>query len=847
MKISLNTAQHFSNVDLKSIDRTLLIDKIGAQLGAVEEVVDWAPKYDKVVVVRVVTCVKHPNADKLSLCTIDDGGVVTDVERDENGYVQVVCGAPNVREDILVAWLPPGSTVPASASTNEPFVLSARELRGFVSNGMLASPKELDITDSHEGILEIDPQNVGEDLAKPGTAFVKLFGLDDVIIDVENKMFTHRPDCFGVLGVARELAGINGLSFSSPDWYRQQPEFSSVDRLPLEVEVTCQDLVPRFMAVALDNIKVGPSPTWLQAGLARVGIKSINNVVDVTNFVMYVTGQPTHAYDYDKIKARSDGTPKLIARSSDKKDSVKLLNGKTATFDTESHTDIVIATDAEVVGVGGVMGGADTEVDAQTTSIILEAATFDMYSVRRTSMKHGLFTEAVTRFNKGQSPWQNDRVVAFAIDQLAQLAGAQQASNVIDIKTRFAANPTLHIDPAFINERLGLELHIDDMAALLKNVEFDVSTDSGKLDVNAPFWRTDIEIPEDIVEEIGRLYGYDQLPLELPRRGIAPAIRNPLVDLKNRIRTSLSRAGANEVMTYSFVHGNLLQKVGQDAEQAYKISNALSPDLQYYRLSLTPSLLDKVHANVRAGYDEFALYELGKAHHTGMVDEDNLPRGLERVALVYAADAKRAKAKSGAAYYYAKLYLETLLNDMGLSTDVSLRPIEEVDLSAYPAIAQMCLPYEPKRAAVLWNGDMVVGVVGEYRAAVKKALKLPDYCAGFETFHRFYALTPTDRYTALPRFPKIEQDICLKVDDALTYHELFNFVWKSIETHKSPETLATLTPVDIYQKDSDQAHKQITFRLTIASYERTMTDVEVSGVLDKVAAEAGAAYGAQRI
>ena len=250
MKVSLNEVKRFVAVDI-SVDE--LVQKIGAQLGAVETVEHTGTKYDGVIVARVVSCEKHPNADKLSVCWVDDNGVTENVDRNTEGYVQVVCGAPNVREGLLVAWLPPGSTVPTTYD-KEPFVLGARELRGVVSNGMLASPHELGINDDHSGILEIE-----EDVA-PGAAFKALYGLDDVVIEIENKMFTHRPDCFGVLGVAREIAGIQGQQFVSPDWYMKPPKFDDAGELVVEVDNQLPELVPRFMAVTMQNVTIAPSP-----------------------------------------------------------------------------------------------------------------------------------------------------------------------------------------------------------------------------------------------------------------------------------------------------------------------------------------------------------------------------------------------------------------------------------------------------------------------------------------------------------------------------------------------------------------------------------------------------------
>jgi len=870
MKISLNflkamNARYGCTGDIAANGVDALVERIGAQLGAVEEVERLGEKYQGIVVAKVVSCRKHENSDHLNVCLIDDGGITPDVKRDENGLVQVVCGAPNVREGLLVAWLPPGSTVPESVG-KDPFVLEARELRGVVSNGMLASTRELALGDNHEGILEI---NDPFDKIKPGDDFAEAFRLkDDVVLDLENKMFTHRPDCFGFLGVSRELAGIQGMAFKSPDWYTLNPQIPAVEAevLPLQVQNELPELVPRFCAIAMRDVQAGPSPTWLQAELAKVGVRSINNIVDYTNFFMLQTGQPLHAYDYDKVKALSDGDEAaIVVRNPRPNEQITLLNGKTITPRSEA---IMIATDKQLIGIGGVMGGAETEVDETTTNVIIEVASFDMYSIRRTSMAHGLFTDAVTRFNKGQSPLQNKAVLARIVDEIRKFAAGKVASELIDsnsVGDREWVHPPVPLTAAFVNSRLGFDLSAAEMKHLLENVEFKVELSrhsepnrSGALNsiqgdsessesiageegplltVTAPFWRTDIETREDVVEEVGRLYGFDKLPLQLPQRNVKPTAKNQLLELKSQIRSNLVRAGANEVLTYSFVHGNLLDKVGQDRAQAFKLSNALSPDLQYYRLSLTPSLLEKVHPNIKASYNEFALFELGKVHQQSIADSDDLPAELERLALVYAQDKKL-----GAAYYEVRAYLMNLLQMFGLAEKVRFVPLRagEADSAA--------TYYEPGRAATIMVGDQILGRIGEYKSSVRKALKLPVYCAGFELgLVPLQKLQTGQAYVPLSRFPKVTQDITLKASGSLSYQELHQFMEAELAKVQPAETLLTLEPVDIYQREDDSEHKQITLRLNITSYERTLTDTEVNHLLDTVAAAAKEKFNAERI
>lgn len=836
-----------------------LVERLGAQLGAVEETIDFGARFNDVLVARVVSCDDHPNADRLHICKLDDGGASQQVERDENGYVQVVCGAPNVRPGLLVAWLPPGATVPESLQEGEPFVLEARSLRGVVSNGMLASPRELTLSDSHEGILEIHADIV------PGTAFVDAFNLrEDVIIDIENKMFTHRPDCFGWLGVAREIEGIYGRPYKSPDWYNARPIFPVIEaeELPLQVHNQLPALVPRFMAVSMSNITVAPSPLHIQIALAKHGIRSINNIVDYTNFFMLETGQPLHAYDYDKVKAKdADATiATLTVRYPEPNEKITLLNGKEIEPRQEA---IMIATASELLGVGGVMGGSDCEVDENTKNIIIECASFDMYSIRRTSMAHGLFTDAVTRNNKGQSPLQNAAVLAKIIEEIRQSAGGKVASAVIDdnhleqaIMERGSLHAPVKVGARFVNDLLGVTLSAHEMATLLQNVEFTVALDGDDLTVTAPFWRTDIEIAEDVVEEIGRLYGFDKLPLNLPQRDLTPVTKSPLLERKSQIRALLSRGGANEVLTYNFVHGQLLQKVGQNPEYAFKLANALSPDLQFYRLSLTPSLLDKVHANSKAGFEEFALFEMNKTHALQVMDKDepSLPAESNRLSLVFASK----KPQAGAAYYRAKNYLTYVLEAMhdryqivawsNLSKEAQQAlQGQNAELPEYGALAA---PFDTNRSGFIVDQAnlqaLPIGIVGEFKRRVAKELKLPEYCAGFELLLDYLAPAKSSPYQMQSRYPATEQDICLKVAANVSYADVLALASDVVQRQDS-SIYASLSPVDIYQRSEEPDYKQITLRLTIASYQKTLRDEEVAHLLDAIAATASEQLQATRV
>ena len=828
MKVSLNTIKQYTSVDL-AVDE--LVEKINRQLGGVEEVTDLGARYEGAVIVRVVQCEDHPNADRLHVCRVDDGGVVQDVERGEDGLVQVVCGAPNVHTDMFAVWLPPSSAVPSSFGDKEPFVLEARELRGVVSNGMLASAKELAIGDSHEGILEIDPEEwkPSDIEITPGASFAKVYGLDDTIIDIENKMFTHRPDLFGQLGVAREIAGIQHQAFTSPDWYKASPEFNRGEGLELSVENEASDVVPRFMAVALQGVKVKPSPLWLQCELVRLGGKPINNIVDVTNYVMLLTAQPTHAYDYDKLRGH-----KLMARMARTGETVKLLNDKMYEL---SEADIVIADGEGPVGLAGVMGGGDSEVSSDTKNIVLEVATFDMYAVRKSSMRHGVFTDALTRFNKGQSPLQNDHVLSLLMRSILDVSPGEQASEVFDkTSTRSGAHDDQNIDRAFINARLGLGLSSEEIGDLLRNVEFTAEENGDQIRYTAPFWRTDIELPEDIVEEVGRLYGFDKLPRVLPARSTKPAPRNEKRVLKQQIRDSLSKAGANEVLTYSFVHENVLKRAGQNPEEAFRLGNALSPDLQYYRLSVLPSLLDKVHANIKVGYSEFTLFEIGKGHHKQNIGDDGLPMEADLLELVYA----NRNPREGAAYYQMRRMVEVLLGDLGVSA--VFEPIPEKVPFAGMA------PYDHKRSAFIKTSDGTsLGVVGELTAATRRGFKLPDYTAAATLdITSLLSLVRGVSYRPLPRFPKVSQDISLKVPATTNFSDLYKLVDDTVRAADVSSGYALVEPRAVYQPEGG-TNRTITLHIEVASESGTLTDRQVGEVLDAVAERAANELHAERI
>lgn len=826
MIISLNWLKKYTSIDLP-IDE--LAELIGARLVEIEETIDLTEKYKDVRVVKVVECEPLEGSDHLNVLKIDDSDTVKDVERDEKGYVQVVCGAPNITKDQTVAWLPPGSIVPDTFGHQEPFVLDARKLRGVVSNGMIASAKELDLYDDHSGILELDRS------LSAGKSFIEVFELDDVLLDIENKSLTHRPDTFGIVGFAREVAAIQNKKFETPQWLlSESTDIQPQGNEKIKVSIDDNELSDRYQAVVIDNIDASKkSDVLTQTWLARVGSRPISQPVDVTNYLMLLTGQPLHAFDYDKLKSTNNGVVDIhVRRGRGKGDTLTLLDGREIELHAE---DIVIANGDKAVALAGAMGGGETEVDENTKTILLESASFNLYNLRATQMRHGIFSEAITRFTKGQPAKLTAPVLGYAIEQFTK-HGARVVSHIADVYPNKKQPGLVEVEINSLNETLGTALKEKEITSVLTHIECGVEkvTDN-KLKITPPYWRSDLVIPEDIIEEVGRILGFDTILPSLPTRPYKAVKPSSFDTLRSRIANILVRAGANEVLTYSFVHGNLLEKAGQSPDQSYKITNSISPDLQYYRQSLTPSLLQLVHMNSKAGFDDFALFEYNKTHNKlhGLTSE-KVPQEMYMLAGV----VTRKKEVPGAPYYQAKTYLDYIARALGVTFTY-----HQIDKKLdYPVTA----PFEHRRSALVSDektGESL-GIVGEYTTQVKRNFKLPTYVAGFEIDPKVLEkITPQSTfYKPLSRYPSVERDLCFKVSAQTNYSDLY----KVVDSILAKENLLyVLAPLDIYSPDNNDKH--ITLRIGLTSYDKTLTGQEVAQIEARIAQVSHAALGAEII
>lgn len=775
MLISLNWLKKYVKITVPDEE---LIKLIGARLVEVESVVDETHKYDNIYVVRVEKAEKIPETH-LTLCQVNNGG---------DDLVQVVCGAPNVREGMLAAWIAPGAIVPASVKEDAPFVIGKRKMLGkYESNGMLAGADELDFGDDHSGIVEINPE-----MAQPGAPLADVFDLKDLILEIENKSLTHRPDCFGLIGFAREVAGILGQEFVEPVDYT-----AAWDRRALVksfVEIADPAICARYTAVVLE--KHGELNkkylTWQDTVLSKSGMRPVDEIVDATNYLMLLTGQPLHAFDYDKFVAVGGAEyPKIIVRLARSGETLTLLDGKEIDL---NENDIVITSNDVPVALAGAMGGASTAIDENTRNIILESATFSLYNLRKTQMAHGIFSEAITRFTKGQSPYQTMKVAEMCS---GMLSGGFAVAGVCDEYPKPVKNPEIRIAADEINALLGTEYSYEQIERTLENVGFEISCDCGRrskckceeIIVRAPEWRTDIHIKEDIIEEVGRLLGYDNIRPTLPKH--ATALQNKTLQLKAEIREALKEFGANEVLTYSFVSERLLKKAGLNPENSYKIVNSISPELQLVRQSIVPSLLEKAYMNQKIPFDKFALFEINKVYQKewGM-NEEAVPVEKMHLGLVV-AERKNTETP----YYKAKMFAERLLGRFGIQA--RFLPLKEQNALA--------LPFEPRRAAEIWVNDRCVGVVGEFKNSVKHNFKLADFVSGFEIDAELILKNMVSKKEIKINLERETRD--LTVETTKSYGEVLAGI-KRILDEMGAE--AQISPIAIYQPGEK---KHISFHL----------------------------------
>ncbi len=753
---------------------------------AVEGVEKTGEQFDKVVVGYVVSCVDHPNSDHLHICMVDVG---------EEAPIQIVCGAPNVHAGMRVAAALDGAHLPGGK-------IKKGKMRGEVSMGMLCSGPELDVPAGlyphigDEGIIEIF-----EDV-KPGTDVKEVFGLGDDIIDFE--ILANRPDCLSVWGLARESSAVLNEHFVVPEIAVEEDGEGTFDDYA-KVEVRDDEACPRYCARVITDVKIGPSPKWMREYLYGAGVRPINNIVDITNFVMLETGHPMHAFDLSKVKDQT-----IVVRRAHPGEHLTTLDGKEHVLD---ETMLVIADKENATGLAGIMGGEESEIVNDTASVLFECAAFERANNRVTARKLGVRTEASGRFEKGVCP---DTAME-ALERACMLVNMLECGKVVPGAFDHYPNPKppveIEAEVERIRRRIGVNVPAEDMEDILNRLYIDTTLVDGKLlHCEVPAFRQDMETEADVSEEVLRMYGYDHIPSTLMNGVTMAGRRNPVNAFSDRVKEALVGMGMYEVLNYSFISPKWIDNLGLAADDprcsAVTLRNPLGEDTSVMRTSLVPSMLNTVAGNLNRGNAAGALFELSKVFIPAGQAGD-LP--TEKNALCMSAFGE------GVDFYTMKNDVVWLLAKFGVTAEI------EAAGDGY---------YHPGRKAVMTVNGRKIAALGELH---------PDVAEKFDIKGRVYlaevdldALMPLEQdfygIKPLPKFPAVSRDIAVVVDEKVGAGTMMDAIRKA-----AAKTLEDVKLFDIYRGEKLGAGKKsVAYSITLRAPDRTLTDEEINGTMEKV-------------
>jgi phenylalanyl-tRNA synthetase beta chain len=721
---------------------------------------------------RVVEASKHPDADRLSVCLVDVG--------DADGPRQIVCGAPNVAAGQTVAVVEPGGVI---AGTK----IKRAKLRGVESNGMILSERELGIGDDHGGILVLGVGAPGEDLGA-------VLPLSTEVLELE--ITPNRPDCLGVYGIAREVHATTGAPLKPPPWSEDPGSDGPVEGASVEVEVP--DLCPRFTARVFEDVRIGPSPPWLKARLTAAGMRPISNVVDITNYVMLLTGQPLHAFDLDRVAGQ-----RLVVRGAREGETIDTLDGQTRTL---QEGEIVIDDADGPTSLAGVMGGARSEVEDDTTRVLLEIASWDAPTVHRTSTRLGLRSEASGRFEKGLSTEQPMEAQAVATKLMIDLCGARVVPGTIDVGGPEPEPPPLRLRPSRATQLLGLQIAPDRQVQILQALEFGVeAAGEDELDVRVPhFRRTDVTREADLVEEVARIEGLDRLPATLPSRRGASGKLTFAQRAKRRAEDALVGRGLSEAVGWSFTEPSVADRLRLDAGDPRRafvaLENPMSEDQSVLRTTLLGSLLDVARYNAARGRGDLALFESGAIYVDG---GDKLPLEIHALGAVLTGRVAPESWRGGDAtwdFFAAKAALGAVLDTLRIAWDV--RP------PGHPFL-------RPGRSARVFSGETELGWVGEVHPLVAREWDLDGSVAAFEIdLGLAVDQAPQDiPFRSFATFPPVRRDLAVVRPAEVTSAQVLDVV----RVAGQPEEA---TVFDVYGES-------LAMHLAFRAPDRTLTDEEV--------------------
>ncbi|MEE8413989.1 MAG: phenylalanine--tRNA ligase subunit beta, partial [Dehalococcoidales bacterium] len=783
MKVPISWLKEYVDITLPVTDLAKKLTMAGFEVEGIEVT---GSSWENVVIGQVTAINPHPNADRLTLPTVDLGAE----------QANVVCGAPNLKIGVKVAFARVGAQL-IDANSGQLTTLKGAKIRGIASGGMLCSEKELGISDSHLGILILP------DDAPIGTTLADYMG--DVILDVD--VTPNRPDCLSIIGIAREIAALTGQVTHIPEpVYKESP--STVDQ-QITVEITAPDLSPRYCASLITGIKVAESPGWMQQRLLACGMRPINNVVDITNYVMLEHGQPLHSFDYEKIMGN-----KIIVRRAIERENFETLDGVKRTLNTDT---LIIADGERSVAIGGVMGGGNSEVVEGTTSVLLEAANFNPASIHYTGRTLGLPSEACMRFERGISPGLTLPALKRATQLLVELGGGEAARGVIDAYPGKLEQKSILLSTVEVKRVLGVGYSLEQISDALTSLGFECRQSGSEPEVlvTAPYWRSDINLAVDLIEEVARIIGYEWIPVTMLSQPIPRQIPQPVIDLKREMSRLLISFGFQEIITYSLTGLELLEKLLIESHPVDPVPlhllNPMSVEQEYLRPNLRANLLAALAANRRHEDGGIRLFELGKIY---LPQPDDLPDEREVLCGLLIGPGVEKSWQSSvepADFFEAKGVIEGLLSHLGVIA--SYEPGSDESLRS-------------DRQALITVGSSRLGVVGELHHEVLDRFDIDEpaylfeidlktllpFTLGYKMFH------------SVARFPAIIRDMALVLDNGIAYQKIVDII----------KTFPLVEQVEIFDVYSGEqvspGKKSLAYRVIFQTMTHTLTDEEVNKV-----------------
>lgn len=780
-----------------------LADKLTMAGIPVENVVDPGEGLEKVVTGRIEKLEPHQNSDHLQICTMNVGLA-------EN--IIIVTGAQNVAEGQVVPVAMVGAHLPNGMK------ISKGKLRGVASNGMLCSAQELKLDleklpeEQKTGIF-ILPSDT-----PVGIPAKDVLGLNDVVLEFE--LTANRADCFSVFGLVREIAAITGNKPHFPEIKVNEDDNTKLNDI-FSVEIADPDLCSRFSTRMLKNVKIGPSPEWMQQRLEGAGIRSINNVVDVTNFVMIELGHPMHAYDYDKITGK-----KLIARRAIEGEELHTLDDTSRKAKGEM---LVIADSEKAAGLAGIMGGFETEITDTTTTVVLESADFYGPCIRRTARACGLSSEASGRFERGVDSETTIKALDRAAQLLQEMGACTVCEGIVDVYPNPKQANYVTFTPEQINNHLGTNIAKDVMLNIITSVGFDVTKDENdEITVKVPSWRNDVTCMADISEEIARLHGFDKIKSTLPNGVSMQGTQSAKQTFIDKVKASLSSQGLYETISFALTNEETFNKLNipQDSllRKAVPIMNPLSDEYPLVRTTLLSSIFDNLARNLARKNDDVALFEVGSVFFPKALPVTELPDEVVKIA---GAITGRRNAQGWnqtndmVDFYDAKGIIEELLANLRVTR--------------YTVEAGTHYAMHPGKTALFKKGRDVIATVGEVHPAVLSAYGItkPVYIFELDATIVMKYMAKDLKYKALPKYPATSRDLAMLVDVDVNAADI-----EKAMTKAAGQNLTQITLFDVYTgKQVEEGKKSLAFSLTFQSNDKTLTDAEIDPAIEKIVAK----------